>query len=156
MSYPIKMNARDSFTAFANRVMHALRMGRLNERDTKTVERLLVKTEKRNLVLSRALLAAFTGGEQSEQDVKRFAHLLDLANRRIEEDKEPFSLDEKKELEEIFKRHSLSAKAARKFAFGIDQLLTMELRTQMEKSPILPKKQEDPHAHKEERERLVH
>ncbi len=150
------MNSKGLFAAFANRVMHALRMGRLNEKDVKTVERLLVKTEKRNLILSRALLAAFTGGEQSEQDVKRFAHLLDLANRRIGEDKEPFSLEEKKELEEIFKRHSLSAKAAKKFAFGVDELLTMELRTQMEKAPILPKKQESTHMPKEEKERLVH
>lgn len=152
------MNVKDSFGAFANRVMHALRMGRLPEHDVKTVERLLIKTEKKNLILSRALLATLAGGEQSEADVKRFAHLLDMANRHIAEEKAPFSIVEKQEIEDIFKRHSLSAKAARKFAVGIDELLAMELKTQMEKESVVPRKQEQ-HAQKheeKEREKLSH
>lgn len=154
-----KMNIKDSFKAFANRVKHALRMGRLPEKDIKTVERLLAKTEKKNLILSRALLSAFAGGEQSEQDEKRFAHLLDLANRRLEESKEPFSSEEKKELEEMFKRHSLSAKAARKFALNMDELLALELSKQLEKEPLVPKRQEmrqPEEAKKEERGKLLH
>lgn len=152
------MNLKDSFKAFANRVMHALRMGKLPEKDVKTLKRLLLKIEKKNLILSRALLSTFAAGGQSEQDVKRFAHLLDLANRRVEEDKEPFSGEEKKELEELFRRHSLSAKAARKFAFGIDELLAMELKAQMEKETTVLKKEEArlPHEKQGEREKLVH
>lgn len=151
------MDIKDSFKAFANRVTHALRMGRLGEKDIKVVQRLLVKTEKKNLILSRALLSLLAGGEQSEQDVKRFAHLLDMANRRMGEEKDPFSVEEKKELEEMFKRHSLSAKAAKKFTLGIDELLTMELKSQMEKDILVPRKQETHTvAHKEEKEKLSH
>lgn len=149
------MNVKDSFKGFANRVMHALRMGRLREHDVKTVRRLLIKTEKKNLILSRALLTSFAGGEQSEVDVKRFAHLLELANRRIAEDKEPFTAEEKKELDSIFMRHSLSSKAARKFALGLDELLAMELKSQMEVAPVVPKREEQRAAKREEREKLV-
>jgi hypothetical protein len=150
------MNVKDSFGAFANRVMHAVRMGRLPDGDAKRVERLLVRTEKRNLILSRAILATLSGGEQSEGDVKKFAHLLDLANRRIAEEKEPFTGPEKQDLEELFKRHSLSAKAARKFAVGLDELLAMELKTQMEKGVVVPKKEEARTEKHEEREKLAH
>ncbi len=154
------MNAKDSFKDFANRVVHALRGGGLPGKDLRTVKRLLLKTEKKNLILSRALLTAFAGGEQSENDVTMFANLLDVANRRIMEDREPFSAEEKKELEEIFKRHSVSAKAARKFALGMDELLVMELKTQMGRKPeVLLKKQQESSGQaerKEEREKLVH
>lgn len=137
------MEIKDSFKAFANRVMHALRMGRLAEKDIKTVEHLLIKTEKKNLILSRAILSTLAEGEQSEEDVKKFARMLELASRRIAESKEPFSNEERKELEEIFKRHSLSAKAARKFAFDLDELLTMELQSQIGKTKTIPKKEEN-------------
>ncbi len=150
------MDIKNSFKAFANRVIHSLRMGKLNEKDIKIVQRLLIKTGKKNLILSNALLSTLTKGEQSEQDVKRFAHLLDLANRRITEDKEPFSAGDKNEIEEIFKRHSLSTKAAKKFTFGIDELLTMELKSELEKSVILPKKQLESCQRNEEKEKLLH
>ncbi len=147
--------AGDSFKSFANRVMHALRMGRLGEKDVGTVKRLLLKTEKKNLILSRAILSTLSEGSQSEEDVKRFAHLLDLANRRIAEEKEPFAGEERKELEAMFGRHSLSAKAARNFTLRLDELLAMELRSQMEKEPVVPKKHET-HVRHEEKEKLLH
>lgn len=140
----------DSLKAFANRVVNAARMGRLGEKDIKALRHLLVKTGKKNLVLSRAILTALSGAEQSGGDVKKFAHLLDLASVRIGEEKEPFSESEKKELEEIFRRHSLSTGAARKFALGLDELLAMELKNQMgqmEGGSALPKKIEQKLAH---------
>lgn len=137
------MNFTNAFKAFANRVINAVHLGHLSEKDTKTLKHLLTKTEKKNLVLSRAILSALSGAEQSEQDVKRFARLLDLASVRISEDKEPFSIEEKRELEEIFKRHSLSLRAARKFALGLDELLAMELKTQINRESMLPKKTEE-------------
>ncbi len=151
------MNLKNSFKSFANRVVHALRMGKLPDKDVKMMERLLLRTEKKNLILSRALLSALAGGEQSEADVKKFAHLLEIANRRIVEGKEPFSIEEKKGLEEMFMRHSLSVKAARKFAFGIDELLAMELKTQMEGEKVLPKQSKgQQERRRDEKERLVH
>ncbi len=153
------MNVNDSFVAFANRVVHALRMGKLGEKDTRAVERLLLRTEKRNIIISRAILSTLAGGEQSESDVKRFAALLESADRRAGEGKEPFSAEEKKELEGIFARHSLSAKAARKFAMSVDELLTMELKAQMSKAAVVPKKEEvlpEQKQQEKEKEKLVH
>lgn len=143
------MELKNPFKAFANRVMHALRMGKLNEPDLKTMERLFLKTEKKNLILSRALLTAFADGEQSEQDVRNFARLLELANRRITENKEPFASRDKKELVELFQRHRLSEKAAAKFALGVDELLAMELKMQINSQPIVPQKQKDNTVQKE-------
>lgn len=144
---------KDSFRSFANRVIHALRMGRSSERDVRIVQRLLVRINKKNLILAHALLSAITKGEHSEQDVKKFAYLLDLANKRIIENKEPFSTAEKEEIEEIFKRHLLSIKAAKKFTLGIDELLAMELNSKLEEKILLSEKQQEIHQQNKDREK---
>lgn len=152
----IVMAIADSFKGFVNRVVHAAHMGQLGEKDVKVLRHLLTKTQKRNLLLSRALLSALSGNAQSEADVKRFAGLLDSANRRINDEKEPFSSEERTELEGIFKRHSLSLGAARKFALGLDELLAMELKTQMEqKIAVLPRRAE-PAQRSVQKEKFVH
>ncbi|MFA5076961.1 MAG: hypothetical protein WC488_00870 [Candidatus Micrarchaeia archaeon] len=149
------MELRDSFKAFANRVLHAARMGQLAKKDIKTLERLILRTKKRNLVLSRAILASLSGGNESERDVKRFAHLLELANHRLAEEKEPFLAGESRELEDLFGRHSLSVNAARRFIFSLDELLAMELMGQMDREVQVPKRT-DAHARTFEKEKLAH
>ncbi|MEW6528566.1 MAG: hypothetical protein AB1391_01610 [Candidatus Micrarchaeota archaeon] len=128
-------------------------MGRSSERDVRIVQRLLVRINKKNLILAHALLSAITKGEHSEQDVKKFAYLLDLANKRIIENKEPFSTAEKEEIEEIFKRHLLSIKAAKKFTLGIDELLAMELNSKLEEKILLSEKQQEIHQQNKDREK---
>ncbi|MDD5337072.1 MAG: hypothetical protein PHS02_01165 [Candidatus ainarchaeum sp.] len=149
------MELRDSFKAFSNRVLHAARMGHLPRNDTRMLEHLLLRARKRNLVLSRAILTSLSGGNESEQDVKKFAHLLEMANRHIAEEKEPFSAQESRDLEELFRRHSLSLSAARKFIFSLDELLAMELMGQMDRNMPLPRKVEG-HARPIEKEKLAH
>lgn len=141
---------KDTFKAFTNRVIHALRMGKkLTGTDINLLKSLFLKIQTKNLVLARALLSSLSDGEKNETDVKKFASLLDSATKNIGENKKPFSEEEKKEIKELFKRHSLSNKAAESFTLGLDEILAMELRAQIDKKEILAKKPE-----KEKKEKL--
>ena len=151
------MELRDSFKAFVNRVMHAARLGKLGTEDIKVLESLLGKTKKKNLILSRAILGSLSGGLESPADVQAFARLLDKANKNIGEANSPFSNEDRTSLEQIFLRHSLSIKAAKRFALNIDQLLVNELRDEMGKREgLFPKKVDDSKIWKDEgRKKLV-
>jgi hypothetical protein len=61
------------------------------------------------------------------KDTARFGELLAGAEVRISNDKEPFTKDERVELQEIFKRAYISTKTARWLSGQIDGLLAGEI-----------------------------
>lgn len=134
------MELKDSFKAFSNRIMHAGRLGGLNKKDAKMLEAILTKTGKKNLILARAILTTLGAGEESRKDVQEFAGLLDQADARLDAGAAPFSEQDRKKLEDIFQRHSLSIKAARKFEMGLDGLLVGEFRQELGRKAVMPKK----------------
>ena len=116
-----------SFFEFASRVMDAAKSGRLPKDDSKKLERLLTRTAKRNTVLAKGILSALNVGGAKEADIKRFSELLEKANTRIMEDKDPFTEKEKNEISDIFRRSYISTKAAHWFASQIDELVATEI-----------------------------
>lgn len=116
-----------SFSEFARRVVNAAKSGRLQRQDIKKLERLLDRTAKRNLILAKGILSALSAGGATDQEIKRFSNLLERANDKINNDKEPFTNSEKKEMMEIFKRSYISIKAANWFANQLDELVAEEI-----------------------------
>jgi 3-oxoacyl-ACP reductase-like protein len=115
------------FFQFARRVLEAARKGGLPESDLKKLDNLLTRTGKRNAVLAKGILTALSAGGASERDVSRFSGLLQAAESRIGQEKEPFTDAERKELSDIFKRAYISAKTAKWFSAQIDELLAGEI-----------------------------
>jgi 3-oxoacyl-ACP reductase-like protein len=115
------------FFQFARRVLDSARKGGLAEPDLKKLDNLLTRTGKRNAILAKGILTSLSAGGASEKDVARFGDLLQNAETRISENKEPFTDAERKELTEIFKRAYISAKTARWFSAQIDELLAEEI-----------------------------
>ncbi|MBU0586450.1 hypothetical protein KJ780_02985 [Candidatus Micrarchaeota archaeon] len=133
-----------SFGAFAKRVMHAVRMGKLSEQDVKALEMLLEKTGTRYTVLSRATVNMLGEGDEGKQDMREFVGIIEAAGKRINQGKTPLSEEDKGKLQNLFVNHQLSLKAAKNFALSIDAVLVGELLSQMkEKDSITPKKTVD-------------
>jgi hypothetical protein len=121
---------KNSFMAFANRVMSAARVGRLGAKDVKSLEGLLSKAGTRNAILASAILSALSGsGDQ--KDIGALAEILSRADGRIENGIAPLSPEDRKSLEEIFNRNMLSGGAARKFELSLDSLLLDEMKANM-------------------------
>lgn len=116
-----------SFFQFARRVLEAAKKGGLAAKDLAKLDNLLTRTGKRNTVLAKGILSALSAGGASDKDVKRFGELLQMAESRIETDKEPFTDAERKEVAGIFQRAYLSAKVANWFSSQIDELLAEEI-----------------------------
>ncbi len=116
-----------SFFEFAERVMNAAKTAKLPKDDSRKLERLLTRTAKRNTVLAKGILSALNAGGAKEHDIKRFSDLLEKANERIVNDKEPFTGKENAEISDIFKRAYISTKAAHWFASQIDELVAEEI-----------------------------
>ncbi len=116
-----------AFFEFARRVLDAARKGGLSSKDLKKLDNLLTRTGKRNTVLAKGILTSLSAGGASERDVARFGELLQMAESRISDDKEPFTDPERKELSDIFKRAYISAKTARWFSAQVDELLAEEI-----------------------------
>ncbi len=134
-----------SFMQFAQRVMGAVKKGRLPGMDSKRLEHLLTRTGKRNLILAKGLLSALYAGGASRTDIENLAGILEKASQRIADEKQPFGNTEKKELEAIFSRAYLSKKTAHRFAAHIDELLADEIDEVIRgrKSIVIPTKTEE-------------
>lgn len=116
-----------SFFRFARRVLEAAKKGGLPKTDLKKLDNLLTRTGKRNTVLAKGILSALSAGGASDKDVERFGKLLQKAETRITENKEPFTSADREELSNIFQRAYLSRKVARWFSAQIDELLAEEI-----------------------------
>lgn len=116
-----------AFFQFARRVLDAAKKGGLSAVDLKKLDNLLTRTGKRNAVLAKGILSAMSAGGSTDEDVARFGELLQTAESRIAEDREPFTDAERDELSGIFKRAYISAKVARWFSAQIDELLAEEI-----------------------------
>ncbi|MFH1784935.1 MAG: hypothetical protein ABH842_00755 [Candidatus Micrarchaeota archaeon] len=115
------------FFQFARRVIDAAKKGGLSAIDVKKLDNLLLRTGKRNAIVAKGILTALSAGGATDADVKRFGELLQLAENRIRDDKNPFTIHDKTELTSIFKRAYISAKTARWFSAQIDELLAEEI-----------------------------
>jgi hypothetical protein len=115
------------FFQFARKVLEAAKKGGLPEPDLKKLDNLLTRTGKRNTILAKGILTSLSAGGASDKDVARFSDLLQNAETRISDDKEPFTDSERKELIDIFKRAYISAKTARWFSAQVDELLAEEI-----------------------------
>ncbi len=116
-----------SFFRFARRVLEAAKKGGLPKTDLKKLDNLLTRTGKRNTVLAKGILSALSAGGASDKDVARFGKMLQKAETRITENKEPFTSADREELSNIFQRAYLSRKVARWFSAQIDELLAEEI-----------------------------
>jgi 3-oxoacyl-ACP reductase-like protein len=115
------------FFQFARRVISAAKSGGLKEPDMKKLDKLLERTGKRNTIVAKGILSALSAGGASEKDIARFGELLAGAETRISGEKEPFTKNEKEELQDIFKRAYVSTKTARWLSGQIDALLAEEI-----------------------------
>jgi hypothetical protein len=115
------------FFQFARRVLDSAKKGGLPELDVKKLDNLLTRTGKRNAIMAKGILTSLSAGGASDLDVVRFGELLQSAETKIGKDKDPFTLTERKELTEIFKRAYISSKTARWFSAQVDELLAEEI-----------------------------
>jgi hypothetical protein len=115
------------FFQFARRVIDAAKKGGLSKLDLRKLDNLLIRTGKRNTILAKGILSALDAGGASDKDVARFGELLQKANERIADDKEPFTKRDRTELSTIFKRAYVSDKVARWFSTQVDELLSDEI-----------------------------
>jgi len=129
------MKLLGAFKDFAKRVLDAVKRGGLPKVDQIKLDHLLTRAGKRNLVLAKAILVALDAGGSSKKDIERFGSLLEHANRRILEDKPPFSKKEEAELAGIFRRASLSEKTRHRFTGNLDELLATQIKESIEGKP---------------------
>lgn len=125
--HPRTMRFIGGFFQFARRVLDAAQKGGLPESDYRKLDKLLVRTGKRNAILAKGILTSLSAGGASEKDVKRFGELLQSAEARIREDNEPFTDAERKEMTDIFQRAYISSKTERWFSAQVDELLAEEI-----------------------------
>jgi len=116
-----------AFVEFARRVLSAAKKGGLGARDLLKLDNLLIRTGKRNTILAKGILSALSAGGASDSDIQRFGKLLEKANGRIIEDKDPFTPRERAEMNELFRRAYVSQKTARWFSSQLDELVAEEI-----------------------------
>ncbi len=116
-----------AFVEFARRVISAAKKGGLGGRDLKKLDNLLARTGRRNTILAKGILSALSAGGSSDEDVATFGDLLEKANVRIMQDKEPFTKKERSEITSIFRRAYISQKTARWFSSQLDELVAEEI-----------------------------
>jgi len=117
------------FTEFVKSVISSAKKGGLKGKDLKKLEHLLKKTGKRNRILAQGILTALTLGGAGRKDIERFSELLEAANQRITEDREPFTQKQQEELNGIFRRAFISRKTAKWFSLQLDELVAEEINS---------------------------
>ncbi len=116
------------FFQFARRVLEAAKKGGLPVKDLKKLDNLLKKTGKRNTVLAKGILSALAAGGASQKDIELFGDMLEKAEKRISEDKDPFTKNDNEEISRIFKRAYISQKTESWFHAQVDELLAEEIK----------------------------
>lgn len=118
------------FDKFTGKVMDAVK-GRLSATDAGILSRLFRRTKKRNVVLAAGLLSALKVGGASKKDIAELAAILEKANGRILEGKEPFTKADESALGRIFKNANVPRGAEEKLRHNVqvdqDELLASEI-----------------------------
>ena len=127
-----------SFFEFSKRVMEAAKKGGLPISDIKKLDKLLLKTGKKNTIFSKGLITALSIGNANSTDLRRFKEIIGSAELRLFDSKEPFTTDEKKEISQIFNRSYLPQKTARWISLEMDGLLAEELANLIEGKSTIP------------------
>ncbi|MFA5049604.1 MAG: hypothetical protein WC501_01210 [Candidatus Micrarchaeia archaeon] len=136
------MGILKSFSDFSRRVLKAVK-GKLPASDEMLLEHLLVKTNQRNIILARGLLSAINTGSPKKEDIESLAKILDDANIRIMNKKEPFGEKENEKIAKIFSKCGLSRKVADWISIQKDIFLYSEInnmvKDEVENKKISPK-----------------
>ena len=118
------------FDRFSGKVMDATK-GKLSPSETGILTRLFKRTKKRNIVLAAGLLSALKVGGATKRDIAEFSSILEKANERILEGKEPFTKSDESELERIFRDAKVPEAAEKKLKHNVqmdqDELLASEI-----------------------------
>ncbi len=103
------MRLAGSFFGFIDRVMKAVG-GRLSKDDTSKLNSVLTSVGTKNYIIAKGILSALSTSGVKKPQIDRFAKILEKAHERINEQRAPFSLQDKKDLREILHQASLSEK----------------------------------------------
>ena len=118
------------FDRFSGKVMDAAK-GKLNAGEMGILTRLFSRTRKRNVVLAAGLLSALKVGGASKRDIAEFSTILEKANARIMEGKQPFTKTEEESLGRIFRDANVPRGAEEKLKHNVqvdqDELLASEI-----------------------------
>ncbi len=120
------MSILKSFSDFSKRILKAVK-GKLTASDEMLLEHLLSKTNQRNIILSRGLLSAINTGSPKKEEIDSLAKILDNANMRIMDKKDPFSEKDKEQIAKIFSKCELSKKVAEWVSVQKDIFLYSEI-----------------------------
>ncbi len=118
------------FDRFSGKVMDATK-GRLSASESGILSRLFQRTKKRNLVLAAGLLSALKVGGAGKRDIAELSSILEKANERILEGKEPFTKQDEGALTRIFREAKVPEAAEKKLRHNVqvdqDELLASEI-----------------------------
>lgn len=120
----------ENFSKFAAKILSAVK-GKLSKKEMGTLARLLGRTRKRNVVLAAGLLSALKVGGASQGDIEKFAEVLEKANGRIHEGREPFTRADEAAIARIFESAGMPVSAEKKLKHNVqadrDDLLAGEI-----------------------------
>lgn len=119
------------FDSFVKRVMDAVKIGRLQKKDSEILSNFFMKAKVRNKVLAHGILSALNTGRTGDSEIKKLSKLLENANERIEQGRKPFSPSDEKDLRSIFDNAGLSIKTAKWFSLNMDQFLSNEINDEI-------------------------
>lgn len=118
------------FDRFTGKVMDATK-GKLSPGEAGILSRLFKRTKKRNLLLAAGLLSALKVGGATKRDIAEFSSILEKANDRILEGKEPFAKTDESALTRIFRDANVPRGAEEKLKHNVqvdqDELLASEI-----------------------------
>lgn len=118
------------FDRFSGKVMDATK-GKLSASEAGILSRLFKRTKKRNIVLAAGLLSALKVGGASKRDIAEFSSILEKANDRILDGKEPFTKQDEGALTRIFRDANVPRGAEEKLKHNVqmdqDELLASEI-----------------------------
>jgi len=118
------------FDRFTGKVMDVTK-GKLSASESGILSRLFKRTKKRNLLLAAGLLAALKVGGATKRDIAEFSSILEKANDRILEGKEPFVKTDESALTRIFRDANVPRGAEEKLKHNVqvdqDELLASEI-----------------------------
>ena len=118
------------FDRFTGKVMDVTK-GKLSASESGILSRLFKRTKKRNMVLAAGLLAALKVGGATKRDIAEFSSILEKANDRILEGKEPFVKTDESALTRIFRDANVPRGAEEKLKHNVqtdqDELLASEI-----------------------------
>jgi len=118
------------FDRFSGKVMDATK-GKLSSGEAGILSRLFKRTKKRNLLLAAGLLSALKVGGAGRRDIAEFSNILEKANDRILEGKEPFTKADDQAITRIFRDANVPRGAEEKLKHNVqvdqDELLASEI-----------------------------